>query len=763
MRIFFCELYKLLSKKIFIICLVVALCINAFTLIYSSAENYNDRTKHNNIEYYNSLIKNCNSSKKASEYLKKELDIINERLTENSTDKDALVEKMTLLNDLISQQNYINRYDDFINNMQIRADNQLSFSIFAEPDSFAYNNIQQTPLDFQHLKGVELYAGNNTFAENATQFQITDYLMIVLVALTCILLFYTERENGLYPLVRSTKNGRTSTIVAKLFAVIAVTVVTTILFYLSNILITAIYFGFGDMSRYIQSIGIFMNCSLKISIFEYLILWILGKTLTLCAFSLLFSFCFTAVKTSAKIYGIIVVFLAVEITANLFIEGASAFSFFKYVNIVYFLSNNNLFGEYLNVNIFSNPVNIIMVWTVVVTTLALVGFFGSVTAFTKTSQISKKSSIISAIAEFLQKHYRIRGSVKIYSGEAYKHYKISFAMVILIILVLFAVSNLNDDLSIRFNDASESAYCDYMEDVEGVIDSDTENYLAKEQQYFDDLETERNEIFSDKNLSETEKRNKSSYIDALFRTKGEAFNRILEQKYYVQIKAEEIDEEPAFVNELVCKRLTEDTYREWLYFTILMAVIIFCSSNIFACEYKNSMVNLIRSNRYGKGKLIMIKLFTVMFTSLLSFTLVYLPYFINFISTFGTKIFDIPIAFMSDYNLLTSSVTVGEYIAILCIVHLVVTLTATTVIFMLSMLLKNNIMTMIVTSGIILIPCLVAMELTDVRMVTAFQNNIWQTVVTVIVMVCLILTVISIVSVFVKFSNIKWRKKICQH
>lgn len=149
-------------------------------------------------------------------------------------------------------------------------------------------------------------------------------------------------------------------------------------------------------------------------------------------------------------------------------------------------------------------------------------------------------------------------------------------MVILIILVLFAVSNLNDDLSIRFNDASESAYCDYMEDVEGVIDSDTENYLAKEQQYFDDLETERNEIFSDKNLSETEKRNKSSYIDALFRTKGEAFNRILEQKYYVQIKAEEIDEEPAFVNELVCKRLTEDTYREWLYFTILMAVIIFC-------------------------------------------------------------------------------------------------------------------------------------------------------------------------------------------
>ncbi len=763
MRIFLCELYKLLSKKIFIICIVATLCINAFSLIYSSAENYNDKAKHNNIGYYNSLIEKCNSSKNPSEYLKGELDIINEKLTESITDKDALIEKMLLLSDLISQQKYIDGYDDFINNMQSRADNQLSFSIFAEPDSFAYNNIQQTPLDFQHLKGVELYVGNNTFAEKATQFQVTDYLMIVFVALVCILLFCIERENGLYPLVRSTKNGRTATIVAKLFALIAVTVVTTVLFYLSDILITGIYFGFGDMGRYVQSIEIFMNCALRISIFEYLILWILGKVLTLCAFALLFSFCFTVVKTSAKIYGIIIVFLAVEITASLFIESTSAFSFLKYINIVYLLSNNNLFGEYLNVNIFSDPVNIITVWTVVVTVFALTGILGSVTAFTKTSQISKKSSIISSITGFAQKHFKIRGSVKIYSGEAYKHYKTSMAMVILIILVLFAVSNLNDDLSIRFNDASESAYCDYMEDIEGVIDSDTENYLAKEQQYFDDLETNRKEIFSDKKLSETEKRNKSSYIEALFRTKGEAFNRILEQKYYVQIKAEEIDEKPAFVNELVCKRLTEDTYREWLYFTILMAVIIFCSSNIFACEYKNSMVNLIRSNCYGKGKLIVIKLFTVMFTSVLSFILVYLPYFINFISTYGTKIFDIPIAFMSDYSMLTSSITVGEYIAVLCIIHLMATVTVTAIIFMLSMLLKNNIMTMIVTSGIILIPCLVAMELTDVRMVTAFQNNIWQTVVTVIAIICLILTVTSIVLVFVKFYSIKRRKKLCQH
>lgn len=757
MRIFISELYKLLSKKVFIICLVSAFCINSFVLIYSANTDYVLQTKHKNAEYYSSQIEKCNDSKEPENYLLNEINSLSKSIMENDKNKEENIDKLTILTDLIAQQDYIDSYDEYINNMQERADKQLMFSIFAQPGSFAYKNIEKTPQDFQKLKGAVLQIGNNTAVEQATQFNITDYLMLVLLTIISIFLFCFEREKGLYPLVRSTQKGRVATIVAKLVAVLVVTAVTTLIFYISNIIICGIYFGLGDMSRCIQSISIFMDCSLRVSVFGYLLLWLLGKVITLCCIALLISSGFVVIKATAKMYGIIVAFLGAEIFASIFIDGKSAFSFFKYVNILYLFSENNLFGRYLNVNIFSIPVNIITVWITVMAVLAVVSILTCIIIFTKSSQTAKKSSLISLVSAFTQKGRKIRGSVSIYRGEAFKHYKTSFAIVILIALSVFAVTNFQDDLSIRFSDSVDSAYNTYMNSVEGEIDNKTNNYLEKEQKYFDELNSEKNKIYKDKTLSIEEKSSKTGYIDTILKSKGSAFEKIMEQKEYAVNKGKEIGEQPCFINYLVCKRLAEDTYREWLYFTLLMAVVIFCTSNIFSCEYKTNMTNLIRSNYHGKGRLVSIKLFTVMVTSVLSFALVYLPYLINFVRTFGTKIFNIPLAFMTDFSKLTSSLTVGEFVVILGIVHLVATVTITAVVFMMSLLLKNNILTMIVSGGIVLIPCLAVMEIPTVRMVQTFQNNNWKIFVLTIITLCMILTTLSITIAFIKFCNLKRR------
>ena len=204
--------------------------------------------------------------------------------------------------------------------------------------------------------------------------------------------------------------------------------------------------------------------------------------------------------------------------------------------------------------------------------------------------------------------------------------------------------------------------------------------------------------------------------------------------------------------------LVEDTYREWLYFTLIMAVVIFCTSNIFSCEYKNSMVNLLRSNRYGKGKLIVTKYITVLITPVISYTLIYLPYLINFTFKFGKGIFSIPLAYMSGFSMLKSSITVGEYIIVLGMIHLFATIAVTSMVFMLSLLLKSNVLTMIISSGIVLIPCLAVMEIPSFRMVQAFQNNNWKSATIIIFSLCVILILISIIVVTFKFNNIKRRK-----
>lgn len=93
---------------------------------------------------------------------------------------------------------------------------------------------------------------------------------------------------------------------------------------------------------------------------------------------------------------------------------------------------------------------------------------------------------------------------------------------------------------------------------------------------------------------------------------------------------------------MVNKRLTMDTFREWEYFALLLAVVIFCTSNILAIEYKTSMVNLISANKHGKARLLIIKLLTVLITTVISYILIYLPYMLK---TFGTASFDLPLVF----------------------------------------------------------------------------------------------------------------------
>ena len=74
-----------------------------------------------------------------------------------------------------------------------------------------------------------------------------------------------------------------------------------------NIMMAGTVYGFGDLSRPVQSSKLFLNCALNVTMLEYLILWVLGKTLLLCSLSMLTAFLFVVIKSSAKTYLILVV------------------------------------------------------------------------------------------------------------------------------------------------------------------------------------------------------------------------------------------------------------------------------------------------------------------------------------------------------------------------------------------------------------------------------------------------------------------------
>lgn len=332
------------------------------------------------------------------------------------------------------------------------------------------------------------------------------------------------------------------------------------------------------------------------------------------------------------------------------------------------------------------------------------------------------------------------------------------AILVIVLLVFIAYLNLTDDISIVYTSAQESAYSTYMDELEGELTQEKEYFLQKQQNYFNGLNEELNTISLDTTLSAEEKEMRIMAVESILKTKGAAFGDVSQQTTYIKEVGEKYNIKPVFVNNIVYKRLVENPTREWQYFTLLMAVIIFISSNIFAFEHKKQMVNLIRCTQKGKLKLVLSKVLTITLTTIISYTLIYLPYYINFIKTFGTGSFNTPIVFMQDFSNIGSTISISGMIFVTAATHIMAAVTVMMLVAMFSQTLKNNILSMIVATAIVLFPCLLCMNLTDIRLYTSIQNGSWLWLVPSLIILCVSVLIICLIIISFSFSNIKFKE-----
>ena len=437
MRIVGSEYLKLFSNKIFLICIIAFFCADSLFFVMLQSSDYENSAISSDVGAYEQLIRECNDAEDKNAFFE-------------SKNTEIQIAQIILHNG--NADEYKKKYPKLYDNaagLDLNDDELFNRSVML-------SNIQA---QLSHI--------DNKAVEAATSYEVSSYILLIIVLLVNILMFSVEREKGLYILVRSTAKGRLSTIACKLLVVLSVTAVVSLLFYASNIMTAGTVYGFGDLSRPVQSSELFLNCALNVTMLEYLILWVLGKTLLLCSLSMLTAFLFVVIKSSAKTYLILAAALIFEFSCFIFIDGSSVLASLKFINIFYLISGNNIFGCYQNVNIFSQPINIITVFIGLAIALSVVGVLGAALAFSRLSQHNGKLVLLDRLMSRLGRFKKINGSVRIYSGEAYKHYKTSFALVAVIILVALGFVSYNDDLSIIFRSPQESAYDTYMQTLEG--------------------------------------------------------------------------------------------------------------------------------------------------------------------------------------------------------------------------------------------------------------------------------------------------------
>lgn len=116
-------------------------------------------------------------------------------------------------------------------------------------------------------------------------FSAVDLFILLFLLLTASQIFPTERRLRMEPMLRAAPNGGVWTTVAKLIAMLVITTITVLIFVAEALIIFAVRLGFSPLSCAIQLFDEFRLVPFALSTGEYLVLSVLSKWLAFCAFS----------------------------------------------------------------------------------------------------------------------------------------------------------------------------------------------------------------------------------------------------------------------------------------------------------------------------------------------------------------------------------------------------------------------------------------------------------------------------------------------
>lgn len=606
-----------------------------------------------------------------------------------SKDKDYLNDYNYSLNILKEQLQYIRDYPEFISVMSEKADSMLSVSIFSKPNTFAYRNIIKTPEAFEHLKNIELKLGPEKGIVTASRFEITDFFVLAFIFLLCIFLFMHEKEKGLDKLVRATMNGRTPVIISKLVVISSIVAVVCAMFYGSILFIGYLYYGFGDITRNIQSISAFRDCSLLLTVRQYIILFIVTKMVIGVFTSFVFSLFFNLLTSAKSTYAGIGLFAVVSYLCYTFIHPASVINILKYINLFSFFNVFKLYGEYTNINLFGFPVELTTaaLFTISISMFIIVILNISTYARSRSGSADLFSVIISKLV-FRRKKFT--GSASLFIQESYKI--IVSGKVYIIILLALVIGYMSIDFAPLLIGKDGAVYKYYVDSVAGRLTPEKERMLQDEREKFEMIPTEIERLSNEraKGIISGEAYSEKMRELELLLEQREGFDRLYSQYQYLLNLKEEKNIDSSFICEISSDYIFNSRKRDVLNSLLYCVLLIICISNIFPIDYRNNMINVLKCTWYGRLKLFITKCQIAALISLVLFALVYAPSYINLLIKYDINDWSAPIQSIAIYKDVSIDMSILEFMILVNLLKIAGCFAMTMFILLISEFVKNQ-------------------------------------------------------------------------
>lgn len=260
--------------------------------------------------------------------------------------------------ELQEQLTYVEGYGDYIDKVRTQADLQSQTSLFGDVNSFSHRNLARTAAEFEALRGVKVEVGANRAYEGWVEFELADYLYLLLIILF-VFAFLEERKAGLWGVIRDTPGGRWRLGLHRAAILLCASVGGAALLYGVNLFVSlALSGGWGDMGRSVQSLEIFRTLTRRITIGEWIAEYMLIKAASGFMVGLLLWCVLSAISSVQFSLTVLCAVLAGEYALFAFLPVQSALNPVKYFNLFSYIRTAKLYTDYLNIDLFGHPFGI---------------------------------------------------------------------------------------------------------------------------------------------------------------------------------------------------------------------------------------------------------------------------------------------------------------------------------------------------------------------------------------------------------------------
>lgn len=677
MRALATELKKLFSNKIFLLIIAVVFVLNGY-LVFRTA-NSGEAKPSDYKAVYTELNELSDDEK---------LNWLDERLNDFSGQQPYNWEVLAELRDECAN---IVGYSDYLASIESQAKSMTSVSIFAKPDTFNYRSIEKTPPAYEGVQDVEPFFDVSKGILLAADNNFTDILCGFIVLFAVLSIMISDREQGMSGLLFSLKRGRSYLLITKLIALAMTVFAAVLLIYAENLIIAGGIYGLGNLSRPIQSLNGFIGCNLKISVFQYLIIYVFFKFIAVFAIGAVLSLIAVNTKNTVSFYGISAIILIAEGALYTVIHPLSVYSIFRYINLISFTKVNEIFCNYKNINFWEYPIPLIP--TSIGALLIIMLVCAALSAFL----YAKKRNLEFRKIGF---KFKIGKGNRMHSRLYYTLYKSLFLQKgIFVVAAFIVISAFANESFIKKYDYVDVYYQYYTKQLEGEIDSETETFMVSEAQRFEDLNAQAEELMQTSNGFSAE-------LNDIQKQLAPSAGFYLLQERYEQIK--NVPNARIFYDTGYKRALGIAGYDDDMkYALVAMLLCIFLVSPLIANDNKYRMKSVINSTASGNKSYIRRNILTACIYGLISALLWIIPYAVTISRYYGYDGLGGSVRSITDFIDFPLNLTVWQYILIICLLRITAVIISSLVMLWISSKCRNITSAILINFAVFALPIII--------------------------------------------------------